>query len=97
MAAVRRTSQVDHITYDIANISILVVRLRSGTIKAFHNLCLHRGRLLKEKPGRANCGAPSMASPGTDGEVAVGLPPRHEGLVPAEVQVGRWGGFVFVI
>ena len=57
----------DHITYDIANISILVVRSAPDTIKAFHNVCLHRGRLLQGEagPGQPPAVRRSTASPGT--------------------------------
>ena len=43
----------DHIRYDIASLSFLVVRAEGGVIKAFPNACLHRGRMLKEFDGRA--------------------------------------------
>lgn len=38
----------DFITYDIGADSILVVRSAPDTIKAFHNVCSHRGRRLVE-------------------------------------------------
>ncbi len=44
----------DHVRYDIAGRSFLVVRTEKGEIKAFPNACLHRGRMLKEHDGRAS-------------------------------------------
>ncbi len=94
----------DHVVYDIASSSVLVVRTDEGQIKAFHNACLHRGRQLREHSGQV----PRFRCPfhgwcwNLDGSL-------HE--IPArwdfphvdrdthhlpEVQVGTWGGFVFV-
>ena len=42
----------DHLSYDIVGRSILVVRTAPEEIKAFHNVCPHRGRRLKESRGR---------------------------------------------
>jgi nitrite reductase/ring-hydroxylating ferredoxin subunit len=43
----------DHMRYDIAGMSFIVVRTEAGDIKAFPNACLHRGRMLKEFDGNA--------------------------------------------
>lgn len=47
-----------YITYHIGNDSILIVRSAPGTIKAFHNVCPHRGRRLVDTPSDAHsaCG-----------------------------------------
>ena len=44
----------DHIRYDIAGRSFLIVRQSDGTAKCYPNACLHRGRMLKEFDGRAS-------------------------------------------
>ena len=44
----------DYIVYDIAELSFLVVRQDDGTIKAYPNACLHRGRQLKEYDGHCS-------------------------------------------
>ncbi len=93
----------DHLTYDIANLSILLVRSAPDTIKAFHNVCLHRGRILKESPGRANllrCPFHGFAWD-LDGELAHvpcqwDFPHVTQDWCLPQVQVARWGGFVFV-
>ena len=41
----------DYIVYDVAGRSYLVVRTDPSTIQAFHNVCLHRGRLLRTEGG----------------------------------------------
>ena len=42
----------DHVVYEIGDHSIIVVRSAPGRIQAFQNVCLHRGRLLREMGGR---------------------------------------------
>jgi nitrite reductase/ring-hydroxylating ferredoxin subunit len=42
----------DHIVYDIGDLSYIVIRTRPDEIRAFVNACLHRGRQLREGPGR---------------------------------------------
>jgi phenylpropionate dioxygenase-like ring-hydroxylating dioxygenase large terminal subunit len=42
----------DHINYEIAGIDVMVVRSAPDTIQAYRNICLHRGRVLKEYDGR---------------------------------------------
>ena len=73
----------DYIVYDVAGRSYLVVRSGPSTIQAFHNVCLHRGRLLRTEGG---CRATEFRCPfhgfgwKIDGSllehpVRVGLPP----------------------
>ena len=42
----------DHVVYDVADESLIVVRTSTGEIKAFHNACLHRGTKLRVEAGR---------------------------------------------
>jgi len=94
----------DHIAYDIVGISILVVRSAPDTIVAFRNVCRHRGRVLKEDPGRdeeLRCAFHGFAW-NLDGSFKH-APCRWDfehldtddfDLPP--VRTGTWGGFVFV-
>jgi phenylpropionate dioxygenase-like ring-hydroxylating dioxygenase large terminal subunit len=93
----------DHINYEIAGMDILVVRSAPDTIKAYRNICLHRGRVLKEYPGRAEelrCSFHGIAW-NLDGTIKH-VPCKwdfpqvgEEWSLPA-VKVGCWGGFVFI-
>jgi phenylpropionate dioxygenase-like ring-hydroxylating dioxygenase large terminal subunit len=94
----------DLITFDITRFSILVVRSGRDTIKAFHNICLHRGRRLKDGCGRSQllrCAFHGFAwqLDGSLAEVPCSWDFPHvtaEEFDLAEVKVDRWGGFVFV-
>ncbi len=94
----------DHVVYEIGDHSILVVRSEPDRIRAFQNVCLHRGRLLREHEGRVQ----KFRCPfhgwtwGLDGKLAE-IPcrwdfphvDRDEFELP-EMKVGRWAGFVFI-
>ena len=43
----------DYVTYDLLDESIIVVRETPERIRAFHNVCQHRGRRLTEGCGTA--------------------------------------------
>lgn len=94
----------DHIRYDIAGLSFLIVRNEQGTIKAFPNACLHRGRMLKEFDGRATelrCPFHGFAweLDGCFKDIPAQWDFPHintrEFSLP-EIPVGLWGGFVFI-
>jgi len=93
--------------YEIAGLSILVVRGDDGELRAFQNACPHRGNTLLEGQGRElaeiRCayhhwcfdlrGRLTEVSP--EDERPAGRPRGGRlALVPAAV--GCWGGFVFV-
>ena len=96
----------DFLAADIADDRALVVRGEDGAVRAFHNLCRHRGsRVTAEKQGRC---ARSFVCPfhgwvyNIDGtlrgparpETFGGLDRGRFGLKPLEVEV--WMGFIFV-
>jgi phenylpropionate dioxygenase-like ring-hydroxylating dioxygenase large terminal subunit len=94
----------DHLVYDIAGMSFLLVRSGPSEIKCFWNACLHRGRLLREQRGRSS----KLRCPfhgwcwSLDGELQQ-IPAdwdfehidKEENRLP-EARVGTWGGFVFI-
>ena len=41
------------VTYEVANESIVILRTESGEIRAFHNVCPHRGRRLTRGCGQS--------------------------------------------
>ena len=97
----------DFVTYDILDESIIVVRTGVDELKAFFNVCQHRGRRLTEGCGRTNafmCRYHGWTWK-LDGSVAKimsqedwqGCPDTsNEDFRLKEVRVATWGGFVFV-
>ena len=97
----------DFVEYTIGDQSILIVRSHPDTIAAFFNACAHRGTRLAS--GTGNFATAEIRCRyhawrwNLDGEIKE-VVDRHD--YPAaltdddvrlgEVQVGRWGGFVFV-
>ncbi|MEM9621053.1 MAG: aromatic ring-hydroxylating dioxygenase subunit alpha [Pseudomonadota bacterium] len=95
----------DYLPYDIAHLSFLVVRTAENEFKAFHNACLHRGRMLKTHPGKRarefRCAFHGWAwhMDGKLKEVPChwDFPTVDEaGYSLPEVKLGRWGGFIFI-
>ncbi len=103
-----RTDQVAEpgafFTCDLGGVPVVVVRDKEGGLRAFLNVCRHRGSLVCEGEGkRETLQCPYHAwTYGLDGSLRAA--PRSErergfdktelGLVPASV--GAWGPFVFV-
>ncbi len=92
--------------YDIADKSYLLVRTAPGPggIRAYSNACLHRGRALRDGPGRVDellCSFHGFCWSLT-GKLkrvpsAWDFPQVRAGeLRLPEVRVGTWGGFVFL-
>ena len=95
-----------YIVYEIADQSFLVTRVSENEIKAYPNVCLHRGRLLKTYDGRCSefrCPYHGFAWH-IDGQLKhvpaewdfPHLETRSEEMDLPEVQVGTWAGFVFI-
>lgn len=95
--------------FDIVRDSVLVVRQTDGSLKAFHNVCLHRGRRLKEDA----CGTIGKSiycrfhgwSWNVDGSIQrVIHRAQWDGCADfddaalhlGELRVACWGGWVFV-
>jgi phenylpropionate dioxygenase-like ring-hydroxylating dioxygenase large terminal subunit len=94
----------DFYVYDIVGMSFLVMRTEDGSIKAYPNACLHRGRQLKDQSGHCSiirCPFHGF-SWALDGNLA-DVPARwdfphvsdDEFHLP-EISVGTWAGFVFI-
>ncbi|MET0284435.1 MAG: aromatic ring-hydroxylating dioxygenase subunit alpha [Polyangiales bacterium] len=102
----------DFLTYDIGEDSILIVRTEAGTLKAFHNVCSHRGRRLVDNNAGAHsaCGNRNEFVCGfhawrydLDGKCTFKLDEQDwkgflsdEGTRLNEVKVDTWGGWIFV-
>ncbi len=80
----------DHVVYEIASLSVLVIRTAPDKIRAYHNVCLHRGRLLKDRDG--SCAELRCPFHGftwsLDGEL-VSLPSAREFLAAATRETMR--------
>jgi phenylpropionate dioxygenase-like ring-hydroxylating dioxygenase large terminal subunit len=94
----------DYYVYEITRLSFIVMRQADGSIKAFPNACLHRGRRLKDFNG--SCSEIRCAFHGfawtNDGALA-DVPARwdfphvnDEDFHLYECQIGRWAGFIFI-
>lgn len=94
----------DFVLYENAGRSYLVTRQPDGSIRAFHNVCLHRGRKLRLESGSAaefKCPFHGFAW-NTDGSLK-NIPCRwdfphlqEDKLALPEAQVGRWAGYIFI-
>ena len=96
----------DYYVYDVGDRSAIIVRGPDGSVKAFHNACLHRGTQLK--PPASVGYSPKLRCPfhgwtwSLDGDL-IDVPcewdfPHVEAAdfsLP-EIRTGSWGGFVFV-
>ncbi len=94
----------DSYLYEIADRSFLIVRGHDGRIRAFPNACLHRGRALRDGPGRSSdirCSFHGFCW-NLDGSLKQ-VPCQwdfpqiepDEFRLP-ELPVGTWAGFVFI-
>ena len=102
----------DYLTYEITDDSILVTRTAENEIRAYHNVCKHRGRRLVDKPcGAKNalgnaaqfrCGFHGWRWNGKGENVFVqekndwGGALTPENLALTPVKVDTWGGWVWV-
>ena len=94
------------LTLEVGRESILVVRDREGRLRAYFNVCRHRGARLVTEPEGCLKGAVSCPyhawTYSLDGRLAgtphlweaAGLPKEQFSLRP--VAVSTWGGFVFI-
>jgi phenylpropionate dioxygenase-like ring-hydroxylating dioxygenase large terminal subunit len=101
-----------HISYDILDDSVVIIRTAADGIKAFHNVCTHRGRRLVDTPAGAHhaCGnRKALVCPfhgwtfNLQGE-CTHIRDREDwqdALTPentrlAEVKVDTWGGWIWI-
>ncbi|SFS09623.1 aromatic ring-hydroxylating oxygenase subunit alpha [Sphingomonas jatrophae] len=94
----------DYIVYENAGRSFLVVRQDDGSVRAMHNVCLHRGRKLRLEDGSADrfqCPFHGFTW-NKDGSLA-DIPCRWDftHLTDAKMQlpeaeVARWQGYIFL-
>lgn len=94
----------DVFVYENVGRSVLVVRQRDGSVKAFHNSCLHRGRKLVDSgcnKTELRCRFHGLAwkcdGSFKDNPIAWDFP-QFEGkdMRLPELRVEGWGGFIFI-
>jgi phenylpropionate dioxygenase-like ring-hydroxylating dioxygenase large terminal subunit len=98
-----------YLTYEVADESIVVVRTAEGSdaeaIKAYHNVCPHRGRQIMEGCGKTNtfrCRYHGWTFDLQGNNIAVqdrhdwGDALKIDDLKLIEIKVGTWGGFVYI-
>jgi phenylpropionate dioxygenase-like ring-hydroxylating dioxygenase large terminal subunit len=102
----------NYITYEIGDESILIVRAAPDTLKAFYNVCPHRGRRLVDTPSGQNraCGKKQRFVCGfhgwtynLEGKNTFVLDPQdwkgwlnEQRTSLSEVKVDTWGGWIFI-
>jgi len=94
----------DHVVYDVADLSLIVVRSAPDRIRAFHNSCLHRGTQLRGASGHAEefrCPFHGFTWNLDGSLLRIPCDWDFPQIDPAtfclpEAKVGVWGGFVFV-
>ncbi len=103
-----RTDQVanvgEHVLYEIAGDSLIVMRTAPDEIKAYFNACLHRGRKLRAQGGTVSelrCPFHSFAwnLDGSLKDVPCAWDFAHvkpEEFTLPQARVGTWSGFVFI-
>lgn len=94
----------DYVVFENAGRSYLLVRQEDGAVRAFHNVCLHRGRKLRTESGWASeftCPFHGFSWK-PNGELS-NIPCRwdfqhleDDKMKLPEASVGRWGGYIFV-
>jgi len=94
----------DYIIYENAGRSFIVSRQQDGSVRAFHNVCLHRGRKLRTENGTADqfqCPFHGFTW-NTNGSLKK-IPCRwdfghlkDENMRLPEAEVGHWGGYIFI-
>lgn len=102
----------NYITYDILDDSVLIVRTAPDTVKAYHNVCTHRGRrLVDTPPGARNargkrarfvCGFHGWSFDHAGMCVSIQSREDWKGALTDErtalgrVNVDTWGGWVWI-
>ncbi|MBJ22600.1 MAG: aromatic ring-hydroxylating dioxygenase subunit alpha [bacterium] len=94
----------DSFVYDIADDSLIILRTRTGELRAYHNACLHRGTRLRDEDGsleRIRCPYHGFIW-SLEGDLSE-IPCRwdfpqveNDDFRLPEARVDTWGGFVFV-
>jgi len=94
----------DYIVYENAGRSYLVSRQDDGSVRAFHNVCQHRGRKLRTQDGSTDqfqCPFHGFTWNKSGALKTIPCPwdfthLQREKMSLPEAEVSRWGGYIFI-
>lgn len=94
----------DYIVYENVGRSFIIMRQDDGSVRAFGNVCMHRGRKLKTEDGwTAQLQCPFHGFTWNNDGSLKQIPCRwdfshlkDEDMKLPEISVGRWGGYIFI-
>lgn len=94
----------DYVVYENVGKSFILMRQEDGSVRAFANVCLHRGRKLKTEDGwSGELQCPFHGFTWNNDGTLKQIPCRwdfphlaEESLKLPEISVGRWGGYIFI-
>ena len=94
----------DYVLYENVGKSFILMRQQDGAVRAFANVCLHRGRKLKTEDGwTAELQCPFHGFTWNNDGTLKQIPCRWDfphlddaKMKLPEISVGRWGGYIFV-
>lgn len=94
----------DYVVYENAGRSYLICRQDDGTVRAMHNVCLHRGRKLRKDDGHAHTFTCPFHGFAWNKDASFRAMPckwdfphlEERNLSLPEAEVARWGGYIFI-
>ena len=94
----------DYVVYENAGRSYLLSRQEDGSVKAMHNVCLHRGRKLRTEDGNADSfTCPFHGFSWHKNGAFNGMPCKWDfehikagSMKLPEAEVARWAGYIFI-
>lgn len=94
----------DYVVYENAGRSYLISRQEDGSVRAHHNVCLHRGRKLRTEDGHADKFTCPFHGFSWNKDGSFDSMPcawdfghlKKDALKLPEAEIGRWGGYIFL-
>lgn len=94
----------DYVVYENVGKSFILMRQQDGSVRAFANVCLHRGRKLKTEDGwTAELQCPFHGFTWNNDGSLKQIPCKWDfphlnadNMKLPEITVGRWGGYIFI-
>ena len=94
----------DYVVFENAGRSFILSRQDDGSIRAFHNVCLHRGRKLRTEDGHADTFTCPFHAFSWNKDASFNKMPcewdfphlKKDRMDLPQAEVGRWSGYVFI-